>query len=375
MVGGSKLMKGYLLLEDGTKYSGELFGYLENSVGEVVFNTSMTGYQEIVTDPSYFNQIVVMSYPLIGNYGIFLKLNQSSKIHIKGLVVREISDIYAHHNGEMSLKEFFLENKITGISDVDTRAIVKKIRDNGTLKGIIVNDEIDEQYAFVEMGKTKFKDYVKSVTTKNSYELYPESEIKYKVAVLDFGIKKNILNELLKRNVQIKVFPAFSKVSDILNYNPDGIFLSNGPGDPKEVKEIIENIKLLINKEIPMFGICLGHQLISLACGGDTKKLKYGHRGGNHPVKDLSLNKIMITAQNHGYVVDEESLKGLDVEITHINLNDGSIEGIKHTKKPVFTVQYHPEASPGPKDSNYLFDDFIKLIKKSKGVKNNEKIK
>lgn len=368
-------MKGYLLLEDGTKYSGKLFGYLENSVGEVVFNTSMTGYQEIATDPSYFNQIVVMSYPLIGNYGIFLKLNQSSKLNIKGFVVREISDIYAHYNGEMSLHDFFLENKIIGITDVDTRAIVKKIRDNGTLKGIIVKNETKEKDALNKIWKTEFKDYVKSVTTVNSYELYSESEIKYKVAVLDFGVKRNILNELLKRNVQIKVFPAFSKVSDILKYNPDGIFLSNGPGDPKEVKEIIENIKLLMNKEIPMFGICLGHQLISLACGADTKKLKYGHRGGNHPVKDLSLNRIMITAQNHGFVVDRESLKDLDAEITHINLNDGSIEGIKHTKKPIFTVQYHPEASPGPKDSNYLFDDFIQLIERSKGVKSNEKIK
>lgn len=358
-------MNGYLLLEDGTQYKGTIFGATNIQAGEIVFNTSMTGYQEIMTDPSYFNQIVVMTYPLIGNYGIHRNINQSKGPIIKGFIVRESHDGYTHWNGYMSLDDFLKKNDIIGLLGIDTRALVRKIRETGTMKGVIVSEDISKDEAFKIIHNTELNNYVESVTTKTAYDLWPLDKPIAKVAVIDFGIKRNIIRALLKRNLQLKIFPATTSFEVIKAYAPDGIFMSNGPGDPKEIPGVIEEVGKIIESKIPTFGICLGHQLICLALGGETIPLKYGHRGGNHPVKDIQMNKIVITAQNHGYVVTDESIKDLPVEITHTNLNDQTIEGIKHLNKPLFSVQYHPEASPGPDDSEYLFDQFVDLIFKN----------
>lgn len=361
-------MKGYLLLEDGTQYHGEVFGYINQQVGEVVFNTSMTGYQEIITDPSYYNQIVVMTYPLIGNYGIHEFVSQSNFPIVKGFIVRENADVHIHWNGRMSLDEFLKKNKIMGLSGIDTRSLVRKIRQLGTMKGLIVSDEYAYEDSLKKIKSEFFVDYVQSVTTQYPIEIWPLEEPIAKVAVLDFGIKRNIIRALLKRNVEVKIFPAFTDFKTIKAYAPDGIFLSNGPGDPTDLPSVIATIEEIVDSGIPTFGICLGHQLLCLALGGQTVPLKYGHRGGNHPVKDLEKDKIVITAQNHGYVVTDESIKDLNISVTHINLNDQTIEGIRHNEKPLFSVQYHPEASPGPDDSEYLFDTFINQILENGGV-------
>jgi carbamoyl-phosphate synthase small subunit len=360
-------MKGYLVLEDGTQLEGELFGAVNQQVGEVVFNTSMTGYQEIITDPSYFNQIVVMTYPLVGNYGIHQFISQSKNPIVKGFVVREQAEVYSHWKGHMSLDRYLKINKIIGISGIDTRALVRKIRTLGSMKGIIISDEVSVEQAAKQMEETVFSHYVQSVTTKIAYELSPLCETVARVAVLDFGIKRNIIRALLRRGLAVKVFPADTSIEAINAYAPDGIFMSNGPGDPKELETVIEQTKVLINQSIPIFGICLGHQIISLALGCETVPMRYGHRGGNHPVKDLTDDRIVITAQNHGYKVVKESIDPEKIEVTHINLNDQTIEGMQHRFKPVFSVQYHPEASPGPDDSEYLFDRFVDLIKKNMG--------
>jgi len=361
MAGGGKV-KGYLILQDGTKYQGTLFGATKVQAGEVVFNTSMTGYQEIMSDPSYYNQIVVMTYPLIGNYGIHHHINQSKGPIVKGFVVRESSDIYTHWNGVMSLDDYLKANDIMGLSGIDTRALVRKIRDQGTMKGVIVPEDISSEEALSLMNAAKFQDYVKAVTTPLPFDLWPLGEPVAKVAVMDFGIKRNIIRALLKRNVSLRVFPAFTPFEEIKAFAPDGIFMSNGPGDPEEIPGVIKVVGQVIEEEFPTFGICLGHQLIALSLGGKTVPMKYGHRGGNHPVKDLNRDKIVITAQNHGYVVTRESIEKLPVVLTHVNLNDQTIEGFKHRTKPLFSVQYHPEASPGPDDSDYLFDEFLQMI-------------
>lgn len=360
-------MKGYLLLEDGTQFHGELFGAAHQQVGEVVFNTSMTGYQEIITDPSYYNQIVVMTYPLVGNYGIHQYISQSKHPLVKGFVVREQAEVYSHWKGHMSLDHYLTMNGIMGLSGIDTRALVRKIRTQGTMKGIIAAENVPVDEALAQVKETVFANYVASVTTPCAFEMSPLGETLAKVAVLDFGIKRNIIRALLKRGLAIKVFPADASIGEIEAYDPDGIFMSNGPGDPQELVEVIAMTEKLIEKEIPIFGICLGHQLLSLAMGCETVPMKYGHRGGNHPVKDLTDDRIVITAQNHGYEVLDESIDKTKIEVTHINLNDKTVEGIRHLTKPVFSVQYHPEASPGPDDSEYLFDRFVALIKKQKG--------
>lgn len=351
-------MKGYLLLEDGTKFEGKVFGYKEETVGEVVFNTGMTGYQEILTDPSYYGQIVTMTYPLIGNYGVNDEDNQSDGVKVKGVIVREVYESFTNWRAIEKLEDYLYKNKIVGIQGIDTRALTKIIREKGTMVGKIVIYGEDTKNHFDDIEKFNNYKAVEKVTTKHSYVLKP---IIPRVAVLDFGIKKNILKSFIKRNIELKVYPAWTTAEEILEDNPDGIFLSNGPGDPAELTEIVENIKKLIGKK-PMFGICLGHQLISLALGGKTTKLRYGHRGSNHPVKDLIRDRVYITSQNHGYVVVEDSLNKEEVMVTHINLNDGSIEGIKHKKLPLFSVQFHPEASPGPQDTTYLFDEFVKML-------------
>lgn len=351
-------MKGQLLFEDGTIFEGEIFGYHSETVGEVVFNTGMTGYQEILTDPSYYGQIVVMTYPLIGNYGVNDEDMESFSPKVKGFIVREIYENYSNWRGTETLNEYLSKNKIVGLKDLDTRALTKFLRDKGTMAGKIVIGEINEDTCQEEIKKFDNHRAVDKVTTPYPYSLKP---VLPKVAVLDYGIKKNILDSLIKRNIELTVYPATTPAEKILEDNPDGIFLSNGPGDPAELTEIIQNVKDLIGKK-PIFGICLGHQLISLALGGRTTRLKYGHRGTNHPVKDLLKDRVYITSQNHGYVVEENSLDKEDIEITHVNLNDGSIEGIRHKSLPLFSVQFHPEASPGPQDTAYLFEEFLKML-------------
>lgn len=351
-------MKGKLLFKDGTTFEGEVFGYHNEVVGEVVFNTGMTGYQEILTDPSYYGQIVTMTYPLIGNYGVNDDDSESFSPKVKGFIVREIYDNFSNWRGTEALNDYLLKNKIIGLKGIDTRALTKYLRDKGTMVGKLIVSEKDNEKDIEDIKSFSNKRAVDKVTTEYSYNLKP---VLPKIAVLDFGIKKNILNSLIKRKLELTVYPASTSAEKILQDNPDGIFLSNGPGDPSELTEIIENIRKLIGKK-PMFGICLGHQLISLALGGKTTRLKYGHRGTNHPVKDLLKDRVYITSQNHGYVVEEASLNKDEIEITHINLNDGSVEGIKHNDLPLFSVQFHPEASPGPQDTAYLFEEFIEMI-------------
>lgn len=352
-------MDGLLYLEDGTVYWGKSFGYKGTTVGELVFNTSMTGYQEILTDPSYAGQIINMTYPLIGNYGINDEENESDQIHAKGLVVKTISENPSNYKCKKSLNEWLIEMKIPGVYDVDTRSVTRKVRKEGTMKCVISNEGISlDDAKTICSESTLAQDYMKKVGVKDIIHIQGKG---HRVAVLDFGIKNNIIHSLKKRNCDIYIFPYYSKYQDIQSINPDGLLLSNGPGDPKEAIEAVTEVRKLIT-QLPTFGICMGHQVLALAVGGDTYKLKYGHRGGNHGVYDKNSGKAYITSQNHGYAVKSESviLKGMD--ITHINLNDGTVEGMQHNSLPVFSVQFHPEASPGPRDTAYLFDNFIKIM-------------
>ena len=353
-------MKAFLLLEDGTVFEGNSFGMEGKVVGEVVFNTGMTGYQEVLTDPSYCGQIVCMTYPLIGNYGVNLDDIESVKPQIKGFIVRELCKTPSNWRSIESLNEYLKRHGIIGLEGIDTRALTIILRDRGTMKGTIVTcetlEEIEEKIA-----------EVKAYTVSNPVLQVTTPEIKhysgegYKIALVDYGLKKNIVRSLQKRNCEVYVFPCTATAEEVLTVEPDGIMLSNGPGNPKDCQFQIENIKKLIGKK-PIFGICLGHQLAALACGADAEKLKYGHRGCNHPVKDIKKDMTYITSQNHGYTIIKESLDPEIMEISHINMNDGTIEGLKYKNAPLFTVQFHPEASPGPEDTAYLFDEFIRMI-------------
>ena len=352
-------MKAILYLEDGSIYEGKGFGRVGTTFGELVFNTSMTGYQEILTDPSYAGQIINMTYPLIGNYGVNKVENESSKIHAKGFIVKNISTNPSNYMSENNINEMLEGMGIVGIYGVDTRSITKKIRNNGVLKCVISNEglSIDEVKKLL---KYEIKDdWMKDVSTKEVTHIPGDGP---KVALVDFGVKANIINNLKIKGCDITIFPYNASFEEIMNINPSGVLLSNGPGDPKEVKEAIETAKKLIQK-IPILGICLGHQILALAVDGDTHKMKYGHRGGNHGVYDIERDKSYITSQNHGYTVDPESIKDKDMIVTHINLNDNTVEGMKHKYLPVFSVQFHPEGSPGPEDSSYIFDKFISVLK------------
>lgn len=356
-------MKKQLILEDGTIFIGEGFGSEEESVGEVVFNTGMTGYQEILSDPSYCGQIVTLTYPLIGNYGINRDDFESINPAVRGFIVKEAADFPSNWRNEFTIDEYFKMKKIPGIAGIDTRKLTRIIRQYGTLKGAICSINADAGQVIETLKKNSLPtDQVSQVSTKNPY---PSPGRGKRVVLVDFGMKHGILRELNQRDCDVIVVPYNTTAEEILQLRPDGIMLSNGPGDPKDVPEAIEMIKGILGK-MPLFGICLGHQLFALACGADTEKMKFGHRGSNHPVKDLATGKIAITSQNHGYTVEMDSIQKTRLEVTHIALNDGTIEGLKHQDFPAFTVQYHPEASPGPEDANYLFDQFIDLIDSEK---------
>ncbi|MDN3606268.1 carbamoyl phosphate synthase small subunit [Kaistella yonginensis] len=358
-------MKKKLILESGEVFHGKGFGANQDIDGEVVFNTSMTGYQELISDPSYCGQIVCMTYPLIGNYGINRDDFESIEPAIKGLIVKEVCDYPSNFRNQMTLNEFFEKRNLSGISGIDTRRLTRVLRNSGVVKGKIVNAEADENSVIITLKSTKLPtNQVAQVSTKTSYA-NPGRGLK--VVLVDYGSKLGILRELAQRDCDVIVVSHDTTAEEILLINPDGVMLSNGPGDPVDVKGATEMIQKLLGK-IPIFGICLGHQLIGIACGAKTFKLKFGHRGGNHPVLDLKKNKVAITSQNHGYAVDQESIKSTDLEETHIALNDKTNEGLKHKIHPCFSVQYHPEASPGPEDANYLFDEFIGLMYQFKNV-------
>jgi carbamoyl-phosphate synthase small subunit len=355
--------KAYLVLEDGTVMKGKAFGAEKSSAGEVVFNTGMTGYQEVLSDPSYCGQIVTMTYPLIGNYGINRDDFESITPHIHGMIVKEHSDFPNNWRKETTLHELLKERNIPGISDIDTRKLTRLIREHGTMRGMIVSqEEYEGQIADNLIGQIREMPYmidqVSNVATKNSFHCPGQKE---RIVLVDFGSKAGILRELTNRHCDIRVVPYNVTAEEIIRLRPDGVLLSNGPGDPKDVGEAIEMIKGILGK-FPIFGICLGHQLFALACGADTEKMKFGHRGANHPVTDLEKDVTMMTSQNHGFAVRRETLSGTKLKVTHVAVNDQTIEGLRHLDYPAFSVQFHPEAAPGPFDSNQLFDEFIEMI-------------
>ena len=390
--------KGIIVLEDGTIYQGKSFGFSGEKTGEIVFNTGMTGYQEVLTDPSYKGQIVVMTYPLIGNYGINTKDQESGGPQVSGFIVKENSEMPSNWRSENSLSSYLMQHRIIGIEGVDTRAITRHIRLQGAMKAIISTETDDISFLLARVRAATGlvgRDLVKEVTCRKAYiyrdEPIGEKELswleyfsdcshqntdqeagqnelqiqqRYSVVAMDFGIKQNILRQLEAVGCEVKVVPADYSAEEILSLKPHGVFLSNGPGDPAAVKYAIETVKKLIGR-VPMFGICLGHQILGLALGGKTYKLKFGHRGCNHPVKDLSTGRVEITSQNHGFCVDLDSLKSQDITITHLNLNDQTMEGMRHNSRPLFSVQYHPEASPGFYDSHYLFKRFHEMMEKN----------
>ncbi len=351
-------MKARVLLEDGSLFYGKSFGAEGASMGEVVFNTSMTGYQEILTDPSYCGQIITMTYPLIGNYGITRDDFESMRPHAQGLLVREYAEYASNWRNEMTLGRFLKEYGIIGISGIDTRMLTRKIRLHGTMKAVLTTGDEGMEELKDRLGASIMRDQAARVSTKS---IHVSPNIGKRVVLMDFGVKHSIMRGLIERNYEVITVPYQTPAKEILRFRPDGIMLSNGPGDPKDVPESIYTIRQLMGKA-PIFGVCLGHQLLALACGADTEKMKFGHRGGNQPVKELKSGNTVVTSQNHGYVVTEESLRGTELEVTHIALNDGSIEGLSHKSIPCFSVQYHPESAPGPRDSESLFDRFDKMM-------------
>ena len=348
---------GKLVFADGSVYYGDLLGD-QDVVGEVVFTTGMSGYQEVLTDPSYCKQVIVMTYPMIGNYGISDLFNQSRKSFACGYVVEQLCEHPSNWRMQDTIENFLKQQGLTCLYNVDTRAIARKIRNHGVLKGVIVREDMEQAEIEKLFAQPDAHEQVLEVTTPEKYSLGWENTGKH-VAVLDLGIKQNILEVLQNFNCKLTVFPATATVEEILASSPDGIFLSNGPGDPKDIPFVIETVKKLVGKK-PIFGICLGHQMLALALGADTYKMKFGHRGINHPVLDLELDKVFISSQNHGYAVQEQSLTGLPLKITHVSVNDRTIEGLQHTQLPIFSVQYHPEAAPGPDGHDYLFERFLK---------------
>ncbi|CAI6069238.1 Carbamoyl-phosphate synthase small chain [Paenibacillus sp. JJ-100] len=354
-----------LLLEDGTLFTGKAFGAEGETTGEVVFNTGITGYQEVLSDPSYCGQIVTMTYPLIGNYGITRDDFESIRPYVHGFVVRRHEPTPSNWRAEYSVDNLLKEYGIVGISEIDTRMLTRRIRHHGTMKGILTTGSKSVEELLEMMGDTTIAELRNQVPLTSTEHVYNSPGTAERIVLVDYGAKTGILRELSKRNCDVVVVPHNVTADEIRRLNPDGIQLSNGPGDPKDVPHAVKMISELLG-EYPIFGICLGHQLFALAAGADTEKLKFGHRGGNHPVKELESGRCFITSQNHGYTVNEESVKNTDLEVTHINNNDKTIEGLKHKTYPAFSVQYHPEAAPGPYDNSYLFDRFIEMIREHK---------
>ena len=384
--------KAILALEDGTVFKGQAFGATESVAGEVCFNTAMTGYQEILTDPSYKGQIVTMTYPLIGNYGVNDQDIESYQSHTSGFVIRELSPVVSNYRSDCSLNEYMVKNNIPGIQGIDTRALTKKLRVRGSMNGYLTTkQDVSEEEALEKARNWPGLigiDFVKEVTHKSAFEWDQQDQVsaafrlphgpteldgriqrkdlpaaEIPIVAYDFGVKYNILRMLRQQGFKVIVLPANTPAEEALRYNPAGIFLSNGPGDPSAVSYAAQAVAELIQKGLPIFGICLGHQILSLAMGGKTSKLKFGHRGANHPVKDLDSGRVEITSQNHGFTVDADSLPS-EVTVNRINLNDQTVEGLRHKNKPVYCVQYHPEASPGPHDSSNMFNEFRQLVEK-----------
>lgn len=357
------MLKSQLVLEDGTVFVGEGFGSQKESVGEVVFNTAMTGYQEVISDPSYCGQIVMMTYPLVGNYGINRDDFETVTPFIQGFIVKEYCEDPSNFRSEESINNFLKAHDIPGIAGIDTRKLTKIIRQHGTMKGCITSANEPVEQIVERLKRTpKQTNLVQRTSTVKPY-VVPGRGLR--IVLVDFGMKHGILRELTKRDCHVTVVPYNYGAENILRLKSDGIMLTNGPGDPKDVPEAIEMIKEVLG-QLPLFGICLGHQLLALACGADTEKMKFGHRGANHPVKDLEKGKTYITSQNHSYAVKHASLGRTDLALTQIALNDNTVEGIRHTVYPAFSVQYHPESSPGPEDTNQLFNDFLHMILASK---------
>ena len=370
-------MEAILALEDGTVFHGSAAGAEGEARGEVVFNTSMTGYQEVLTDPSYSGQIVTMTCPEIGNYGVSSEDVESRAPQVAGFIIRDESPVASNWRSERTLRDYLVENRIVAISDIDTRALTRQLRSGGVMRGVIGTGSGLDPKVLVERARSiqpmEGSDLVSGVTTTTAFDWAQEDPDEFgiiparrakrrlKIAAYDFGMKWNIMRRLSAHGCDVRVYPAKTPASELLASNPDGVFLSNGPGDPAPLTYAIDNAKTLVASNVPVFGICLGHQVLGLAMGGSTYKLKFGHRGANHPVKKLATGKVEITSQNHGFAVDPATLPE-DVEVTHLNLYDKTVEGLRHKTRPVFCVQYHPEASPGPHDADYLFDDFLELI-------------
>ena len=360
--------KAILVLEDGRTFRGASFGAEGEAFGEMVFNTSMTGYQEILTDPSYAGQIVAMTYPLIGNYGVNEEDTESRRPWVEGFVVREASRVASNWRSTETLDSYLKRHKIVGIEHLDTRALVRHIRDKGAMRVGISSIETDEKILLekvLESPEMKNRELASAVTTAENFVYPANATERFHVVAYDFGVKTNSLREFAKMGCKITIVPSETSAAEVLALKPDGIFLSNGPGDPSSMKTVVAEIKKLTEENVPMFGICLGHQLLGQVFGGETYKLKFGHRGGNQPIMDLTTGKVEIAAHNHGFAVEAKSLPD-DVEITHINLNDETVAGLRHKTLPVFSVQYHPESAPGPHDSEYLFRRFTELMEKEK---------
>tara|TARA_Y100001978_G_scaffold203400_1_gene228942 strand:+ start:1660 stop:2763 length:1104 start_codon:yes stop_codon:yes gene_type:complete len=358
-----------LVLEDGTVFKGNAIGKIGTATGEIAFNTGMTGYQEVFTDPSYYGQILIMNTSHIGNYGVHEIEKESESIKIAGLITKKFSNGYSRASAEGSLQQYMEENETVGISDIDTRSLVRHIRSKGAMNAIISSENLNEeelQKLVLKVPKMSGLELSSKVTTENAYEVKPENP-KFKVSLLDLGVKNNIVKCLVERGCHVKVFPMKSSKADLDSFNPDGYMLSNGPGDPSAMPETANVVKELVRSNTPIFGICLGHQVLGMSQGLTTEKMFNGHRGINHPIKNLKTGKCEITSQNHGFVISKESAENhAEIEITHLHINDNTVAGIKIKNKPVFSVQYHPEASAGPHDSRYLFDDFIENMNTSK---------
>lgn len=353
-------MVGYLVLENGEVFEGERIGYSMDTACEVVFNTGMAGYIETFTDPSYAGQGIVMTYPLIGNYGIIPEDTESDRVWAKAIFIHELAEFESNFRTKYNLDKFLRDYKIPGLSNINTRKLTKMLRDAGTMKGYITSNISNMDDIMKKIKEYKVGTVVDEVTSKD-IKVYGRGKNK-KVALMDYGFKHNIVNSLLKRDCEVTVFPADTPAEKVIAMKPDGIMLSNGPGDPEDCIYQIKNVKKLYSTDIPILGICLGHQLMGLATGAKTAKLKYGHRGPNHPVKDLKEGKVYITSQNHGYYIVEDSVDKKIAEVSHINLNDGTVEGLRYKNKKIFTVQFHPEACPGPEDTAYIFDEFVNMM-------------